>query len=105
MGAYYEEDPNYRTNTNCPCANTSITWPHMVPSFVNNSYFCETANPGPGTDRTWMILCGMARGVVAVAAAASSTCLLGFLRLCLRQRVTTWNLETVTETEHTMKIK
>ena len=27
----------------CPCS-TSFNWPHQVPSFVGNNYFCETGN-------------------------------------------------------------
>ena len=52
VGALYEQDPNYRTDLNCPCTNTIISWPHQVPSFINNDYFCDTGNPGPGTSRT-----------------------------------------------------
>ena len=33
---------------NCPCTNTNVFWPHQVPSFINNNYFCDTGNPGPG---------------------------------------------------------
>ena len=29
----------------CPCMNTSLTWPYQVPSFVGNSYFCDTGAP------------------------------------------------------------
>ena len=32
----------------CPCTNTDSIWPHQVPSFIGNNYFCETGNPGPG---------------------------------------------------------
>ena len=33
----------------CPCtnANTNTTWPHEVPEFVGDDYFCDTGNPGP----------------------------------------------------------
>ena len=48
VGAIYEQDPNYLTYLNCPCTNTNISWPHQVPSFINNNYFCDTGNPGPG---------------------------------------------------------
>ena len=48
VGASYEQDPNYRTEINCPCTNTNVSWPYQVPSFVNNDYFCDTGNPGPG---------------------------------------------------------
>ena len=52
VGAYYEQDPSYRTDVTCPCTNTAYSWPHQVPSFINNDYFCDTGNPGPGTSRT-----------------------------------------------------
>ena len=47
IGARYEQDPNYYTEYNCPCTNTNVSWPHQVPSFINNNYFCDTGNPGP----------------------------------------------------------
>ena len=52
VGAWYEQDPNYRTELNCPCTNTNVSWPYQVPSFVNNDYFCDTGNPGPGYNHT-----------------------------------------------------
>ena len=51
VGADIEQDPNYYTRYNCPCTNTNISWPHQVPSFINNDYFCDTGNPGPG--KSW----------------------------------------------------
>ena len=48
VGTWYEQDPNYVTNLNCPCTNTNVSWPYQVPSFINNDYFCDTGNPGPG---------------------------------------------------------
>ena len=29
------------------CTNTLHPWPHQVPSFVGNNYFCDTADPEP----------------------------------------------------------
>ena len=52
VGASYEQDPNYRTELNCPCTNTNVSWPYQVSSFVNNDYFCDTGNPGPGKNPT-----------------------------------------------------
>ena len=52
VGARYEQDPNYYTSLNCPCINTNVSWPYQVPSFINNDYFCDTGNPGPGTSDT-----------------------------------------------------
>ena len=52
VGAYYEQDHSYDTRLTCPCTNTNIFWPHQVPSFINNDYFCDTGNPGPGLSYT-----------------------------------------------------
>ena len=52
VGARYEQDPDYYTDWNCPCTNTNISWPYQVPSVINNNYFCDTGNPGPGTSST-----------------------------------------------------
>ena len=32
---------------NCPCAYSKTTWPHPVPSFIGNDYFCDTGNHRP----------------------------------------------------------
>ena len=32
----------------CPCSNSAINWPHQVPSFIGNDYFCATGNRGTG---------------------------------------------------------
>ena len=50
VGADYEQNPNYHTDGNCPCTNTNVSWPHQVPPFINNDYFCDTGNSGPGTN-------------------------------------------------------
>ena len=53
VGAWYEHDTyNYFTYYNCPCTNTNVSWPHQVPPFINNDYFCDTGNPGPDGSRT-----------------------------------------------------
>ena len=46
VGAAYESgtDPDFI----CPCTSTS-NWPHQVPSFIGNSYFCDTGNRGSNT--------------------------------------------------------
>ena len=36
----------------CSCTNTDFTWPHQVPSFIGNNYFCDTGNPGPGVSHS-----------------------------------------------------
>ena len=48
IGTFYDQDPNYRTDVSCPCTNTAVHWPYQIPSFINNNYFCDTGNPGPG---------------------------------------------------------
>ena len=52
VSAIYEQDTNYRRDWNCACTNTGNNWPHTIPSFVGNDYFCDTGNPGPGFDRS-----------------------------------------------------
>ena len=50
VGAMYEQRPGNPTVLTCPCIFTNVYWPHQVPSFINNDYFCDTGNPGPGTN-------------------------------------------------------
>ena len=52
VGAYYEKNRYYRTDENCPCTNTTVSWPHQVPPFINNDYFCDTGNSGHWTRDT-----------------------------------------------------
>ena len=47
-----EQDPTYNELYNCPCTNTSVTWPYQLPSFIGNDYFCDTGNRGPGYNLT-----------------------------------------------------
>ncbi len=44
----YEDDPSYLTSWNCACTNSRYNWTHQLPSFIQNNYFCDTGNPGPG---------------------------------------------------------
>ena len=32
----------------CPCSNVNINWPHQVPSFISNDYFCESGHNSAG---------------------------------------------------------
>ena len=45
-GARDETRRYYKNNTlshyTCPCTNPALTWPYEVPSYVGNSYFCDT---------------------------------------------------------------
>ena len=44
----YDETYRYNYNNNtlhfwtCPCIDPALTWPYKVPSFVGDSYFCDT---------------------------------------------------------------
>ena len=47
-GASDETTTDYYNNTllddySCPCINPALTWPYELPSYVGNSYFCDTA--------------------------------------------------------------
>ena len=44
FSAAWTEDASL--NTVCPCTNSDITWPHMIPPWVEEDYFCETAAMG-----------------------------------------------------------
>ena len=46
--AVYETDPSFSSPHNCECTNTNHQWSYQVPSFIQNNYFCDTGNPGPG---------------------------------------------------------
>ena len=52
-GAWYEQRDDYFTEAVCPCTNVTIPWPHQVPSFIDNDYFCETGNRGPDISTTF----------------------------------------------------
>ena len=72
VGAEYEQNSYYYTILNCPCTNTNISWPHQVPSFINNDYFCDAGNPGPGdSDTTYYINDPLWDGV---GCSSTSTC-------------------------------
>jgi hypothetical protein len=45
--ARYERSTD--TNNFCACTNTAINWPHQseLPSFIGNSYFCDTGDREP----------------------------------------------------------
>ena len=42
VSAYNEHTGSYRTVFNCPCSNTAVDWPHQIPSFIGNDYFCDS---------------------------------------------------------------
>ena len=48
--ALYDDDPGYNAILNCPCTNTCHSWPYQLPSFIQDNYFCDTGNTGPGHD-------------------------------------------------------
>ena len=47
-GAFDETSRRYNNNNtlliphSCPCTNPALTWPYKVPSYVGDSYFCDT---------------------------------------------------------------
>ena len=45
-----ENDVQPTSSDNCPCSNPNITWPHSVPSFLGNDYFCDTGRHISGDD-------------------------------------------------------
>lgn len=49
VGAAYETATSYHTDFTCPCINTDPSLLYQEPLFINNSYFCDTGNPGPET--------------------------------------------------------
>ena len=52
VGALNEIDNQFNGQYNCPCSNTYVTWAYEVPSFIDNDYFCDTGNRGPGYSHT-----------------------------------------------------
>ncbi len=50
--AHSEQHMERDTLLNCACTNTQYNWPYQLPSFIQNNYFCDTGNPGPGSSFT-----------------------------------------------------
>ena len=48
--AYETEADAVSSKSRCPCTNTDNSWPHTLPEFVGDNYFCDTGNPGPEFD-------------------------------------------------------
>ena len=44
------ENDERNASDNCPCANTNTAWPHQIPSFIGNDYFCDTGRHEKGID-------------------------------------------------------
>ncbi len=44
VAALHDANSSYITGTVCPCSNANQNWPHSVPSFINNNYFCDSGN-------------------------------------------------------------
>ena len=56
-GAWDETTTDYYNNTllpsnSCPCINPALTWPYEVPSYVGDSYFCDTGAHTPPSPYT-----------------------------------------------------
>ena len=41
-GEYYVNNNTVLPQWSCPCINPALTWPYEVPSYVGDSYFCDT---------------------------------------------------------------
>ena len=50
--AAYEQDSSYLQKINCPCTNTQHGFSHSIPVYLENSYFCDTGNAGPGQNES-----------------------------------------------------
>ena len=46
VAASYGANPSISTGSVCACA-IDFEWPHQIPSFIGNNYFCDSGNPGP----------------------------------------------------------
>ena len=46
ISALYESGLT-RTPNVCPCTNTEVNWPHQIPSYIGNAYFCDTGDDMP----------------------------------------------------------
>ena len=44
----HKQDRDFNTRFNCLYTNTRYNWTYQLPTFMGNSYFCDTGNPGPG---------------------------------------------------------
>ena len=47
VSAFNEHTGSYQTIYNCPCSNTGVDWPHQIPSFIGNNYFCDSGLAAP----------------------------------------------------------
>ena len=52
VAAFYEVSSSYNPVYVCPCTDINSNWPYRIPSFIENNYFCDTGNPGPGISLT-----------------------------------------------------
>ena len=52
VGALNEIENQFNGILNCPCSNTNVTWPYVIPSFIGNDYFCDTGSRGQGYSHT-----------------------------------------------------
>ncbi len=48
VAAIYESKSSASTGSKCPCTDSSFSWPHTVPSFIGNNYFCDTGDHDTG---------------------------------------------------------
>ncbi len=48
VAAIFESNSGGSTGFKCPCIDASFSWPHTVPSFIGNNYFCDTGDHDEG---------------------------------------------------------
>ena len=88
---------NKQRSWQCACSNSNQAWPHdTISSFVGNDYFCDSGNHGSSWSRIINAsnpISGMARGVVLLVPAASSTTLHGSVKTFPGPPLMTWRSE------------
>ena len=92
--AAHPGDDYTNPNALCPCSQPSLSVP-SPPSFVGNSYFCDTGAP-PCCFPTLMTPCGMDRVVVVLVPVAHSIILRGSWLLCQKLPLMILKYEPVT---------
>ena len=104
--ALYKDDPNYNPLWNCPCTNTRHSWPYQLPSFIQNNYFCDTGNLGPGYDDTVYYSSNPlwdGVGVRQIELFVNSTTLLGSTSHCHGPPQMMWKYTSVMEKDQQMR--
>ena len=55
FAAALDDDPQttYGSQYSCPCSYSNIAWTNTVPAFIQNNYFCDSADHGPGASHDY----------------------------------------------------